>query len=113
MNRHILPSGPTRDMNRTTSRALKRAVWPGQGKDRGEVVRVWWAENGGVWERSRVPGCKACCGGLRSRDNGGKLGQKSGGLRLMSARRGQSWCPDKGSVHKRTWPGGEPNPTIA
>jgi hypothetical protein len=57
------PSEPIGDKNRITSRALKRAACADLGKDRGEVVRVWWAENRGVWERIRVPGSWACVGG--------------------------------------------------
>jgi hypothetical protein len=50
------PSEPTRDKNNITYRALKRAVCAGLGKDRGVVVRVWWADNRVVWEGSSVPG---------------------------------------------------------
>jgi hypothetical protein len=32
----------------------------------------------------------------------GKPGQRGRGLGLMSALRGQSWCPDKGSVYEPT-----------
>jgi hypothetical protein len=54
---HTQPSEPIGDKNRITSMALKRAVCASPGKDRGEVVRVWWAENREVWERSLVSGC--------------------------------------------------------
>jgi hypothetical protein len=49
------PSRPIGGKNRITSMALKRGSCAGLGKDRGEV-RMWWAENGGVWERRRVRG---------------------------------------------------------
>jgi hypothetical protein len=37
---HIQPSEPIEKKKRITSRALKRAVYAGLGKDRGEVIRV-------------------------------------------------------------------------
>jgi hypothetical protein len=52
--------------------ALKRGDCAGVGKDRGEVVRVWWAEKRGIWERSRVLGSKASGGGRRSSGSGGE-----------------------------------------
>jgi hypothetical protein len=39
------PGQPIGDKNRITSMALKRDVCAGVGKDRGEVVRVWWTYN--------------------------------------------------------------------
>jgi hypothetical protein len=49
-------SEPIGDKNRITTIALKRAGCAGREKDKGEVIRVWWAENRKVWERSRVSG---------------------------------------------------------
>jgi hypothetical protein len=54
----------------------------------------------------------ACGEGWRSRGRGGKLGQQCGGLGLMSAWRGQSSCPNKGSLHGPTWLQGEPSSTV-
>jgi hypothetical protein len=64
---------------------------------------VWWAENQGTLERSRVTGSYACGGGWMGRSRGGKPGLQGGRLRLLSARRGQSWWPEKGSVHGPKW----------
>jgi hypothetical protein len=41
--------------------------------------------------------------------SGRKLGQKGEGLGLIRAWRGQSWYPNKDSVHGPTWPHGEPS----
>jgi hypothetical protein len=53
---HTQPSEPIGDKNRITRLALKRAVCAALGNGTGEVVKVRWAENQAVWERSRVPG---------------------------------------------------------
>jgi hypothetical protein len=88
--------------------ALKSDSCAGLWKDRGEVVRVWWAENQGVSERNRVPGSQAYSRGWGSRSSGGKPEQQDGGLGL----RGQSWWPDKGSVHWHTWTCWGPSCTV-
>jgi hypothetical protein len=41
---------------------------------------------------------------MEGRGSGEKPEQQRGGLGLRSSLRGQSWCPDKGSVHGPTWP---------
>jgi hypothetical protein len=46
---------------------------------------------------------KSCAGGG---------GYRGGGLGLMNARRGQRWCPDKGSVHEPAWHHGKPSFTV-
>jgi hypothetical protein len=42
------PSEPIGDKNRITSLALEMVGCAGLGKDKGEVVRMWWAGNRGV-----------------------------------------------------------------
>jgi hypothetical protein len=62
------------------------------------VVRAWWAQNPGEWERSRVPGKWS------SRSRGGKPGQQSGGLGLLSARNNVS--PQKTQIYSAVREGG-------
>jgi hypothetical protein len=45
---HTQPSEPIGDKNRVCS------LCASLGKDSGEVVRLWWAENRGMWVRSSV-----------------------------------------------------------
>jgi hypothetical protein len=40
----------------------------------------------------------------RRRGSRGEPGHQGGDSGLMSGRRGQSWCPDKGNVHGPAWP---------
>jgi hypothetical protein len=40
-----------------------------------------------------------CLGPRHEVEDGGAEVAEAGGLGLMGGRRGQSWCPDKGSVH--------------
>jgi hypothetical protein len=87
--------------NRITIMTLKRNGYAGLGKDR--------RSGEGLMSRGlRSMGVELCA---QSMGSGGKLGQQGEGLELMRAWRGQSWWPDKGSVHGPTWPCGEPSPS--
>jgi hypothetical protein len=44
------------------------------------MVRLWWADSPGEWQRSCVPGPSTCSG------SGGEPGRQDGSLRLINAR---------------------------
>jgi hypothetical protein len=52
-------------------------------------------------------GCRHAAGDKNNQNSRQEARKGKKGSGLMDAWRGQSWCPDKGSVPGPTWPGGE------
>jgi hypothetical protein len=54
-----------------------------------------------------VHGLQACGWGLEEQRHWGNAGEEMKSFGMMSAQRGQNWCPHKGSVHGQMGPSEE------